>query len=50
MGCNCKNKVKPGRRRQAQESAEIRKQKEEKILELRKGIREQLLNFRRLSR
>jgi len=50
MGCNCKNKVKPGRRRTQLENAESRKQKDEKILELRKGIKEQLLNFRRLSR
>jgi len=50
MGCGCKNKVKPGRRRQVQENTEQRKLREEKILEIRKGIKEQLLNFRRLSK
>ena len=50
MGCGCKNKVKPGRRRNTQENSEQRKLREEKIIELREGIRQQLLNFRRLSK
>jgi len=55
MGCGCKDKRKYPHniKREKKPSLLTREQvqtKEEKILELKKGIREQLLNFRRLSK
>jgi len=49
MGCGCK-KNKKRKLRQENMNPVIRKQKDEQILKLRESIKNQLINFKRLSR
>ena len=52
MGCSCKNKQKQKRAKLIEErnNPELRRLKEEHIAKLRESVREQLKNFKRLSK
>ena len=50
MGCGCKNKKKQARLREEGNSAENRRRREEQILKLRESVRNNLRNFKRLSK
>ena len=54
MGCGCKNKKKTQERikriREERENPELRRRREEQILKLRESVRNNLRNFKRLSK